>query len=419
MRVASIIKVVGLFKQANEELKQKVKAFLSSEGEEYGEDREVVLEAMKSNPYKYEYAFNFFGDKEIMLTAIRGAKNMSPSPLSMVSEHLTDDTELVREAVSMNSTALEYASARLRGDKKFVLPILEKAPWSVRFLSDELKDDIEIGALVYKKDPTSKAMMYLSERLQSYFLGSHLSVSGIPVEFISPSPDFEKEFTIKQIKKGFEYIRASDLPHFSKVLSSQVKIYCGEREDLQAAFPRLNFSETTIGGYNENRVFLNMSLFHRSIREIAITIVHEFAHFLHDKYIQQGYDNQEFKDLYEHATMDRTHCELASLPKLGSPLSNILRGGFWWDWTVRRAFEDLYLKEIIGDTYIYRNKHKQEKRITKQELLKMITCPSQYAGQDEKEFFAEMATLITLKVVKPAQKVIAYRFKMLVDHNIK
>jgi len=418
MKLTSIINMVGRLKKASDELKKKVHAFLASEGDEYGDDREVVLEAMKTNPLKFEYAYNFFGDKEVMLTAIRGAKNISPSPFSMVEESLTDDTEFVREAVMLNPSALEYASARLRGDKDFVLPVLRKSSWVVRYLSLELRDDPDIGMLVADKvlyTDNHKPLKYLSERLQLFYGSRYVTVDGMSVEFLDFYTDSEREVLIKGLKKGFAYIRASKIPKFSKALMRNLTVYFGKMETLSKAYPT---EGNEIGFYSRSKYAVCFNTDRVTAKNLPLVVVHEFAHALHNLLIVGGFENQAIKDLYEHATMDRTHCQLASLPNLGSPLSNILSGGFW-QWSVRKAYEDYYLKQIFEHYYIYRNRHNQEKVFTKQQILKMITCPSEYAGKNEKEFFAEMAVLITIGAVKPSQKVVAYKFISLVQDNVK
>jgi hypothetical protein len=396
-------------------IREKALEFLYSDGDTYGEDRDVVLEAMKINPFKYEYAYHFFNDKEIMLLAVRGVKSSMKSPLSEVTLELTDDKEFVKEAVSVNASALEYASPRLKNDKEIVLIAVNKAEWTIQFASDKLRDDLELGQIVYKKSATKSAVRYLSARLQLFFSSQSLEVDGVSVVFLSVYSLVKKKEFLKEIKKAFEYIKASKVPNFKKTLNRNTPIYFGEESDLiNSGHP---YSEEGAGYYspNKNSIFINTTKKHEGI---SITIVHEFAHALHHTGIVNGFRNDDIINLYKTATMDRDKCQLANLPKLGSPLANILAGGYW-QWTVRKAYEDYYLKQIFEHYYIYKNKHNQEKVFTKQQILKMITCPSEYASKNEKEFFAEMATLITINAVKPSQKVVAYKFILLVNYNLK
>lgn len=399
-------------------LKNKALEFLNSDGDVYSEDREVVLEAIKINPFKYEYAYNFFDDKEIMLIAIRGVKSSMKSPLSEASSNLTDDKELVREAVSLNASALEYASPRLKDDKEIVLLAINKAEWTIQFASERLRDDLELGHIVYNKSSTKSAVKFLSDRLKLFFNSQSLVIDGIGVNFLSLYSLDKKQDYVEEVKKSFKYIKASKVPNFKKTLTPNITIYFGEESELKNG--RHPYSDDGWGYYSPSRnsIYINTTKFGSKIKIIYITLVHEFAHVLHDKFIVNGYANEDILNLYKMATMDRTHCQLAHLPKLGSPLSNILTGGFW-QWAVKKAYEDYYLKDIIDGLYCYINKHNQMKVFTKQKLLKMVTCPSEYASKDEKEFFSEMTTLITIDVVKPSQKIITNKFIMLVGYNLK
>ena len=146
-----------------------------------------------------------------------------------------------------------------------------------------------------------------------------------------------------------------------------------------------------------------------------ITLIHEFGHRYHSRFIKGGYYNFDFKDLYQEAIKSKEQCYIDQLPKIGDPLSNLREN--WW--TVRMSSDDYVLTNIFKNRYTYTNSTGDIKEFEKKDILKLITCPSQYGAKNVEEFFAEMFTLIILGKVKPNQKIIADKFMQLVNQESK
>jgi len=148
-----------------------------------------------------------------------------------------------------------------------------------------------------------------------------------------------------------------------------------------------------------------------SNKEIYITLIHEYGHRFHAHFMKNGYNNPKIKKLYLESQEGTKTCYLKNLPKIGDPLSDLRE-----DWySVRMASNEYYLKKIVGDNYIYENERGRIKEVEKKDILKRITCPSEYGAKNEREFFAEMFTLITLGLVKPNQQVIADKFMKIIN----
>jgi hypothetical protein len=134
------------------------------------EDREFMLEAIKSNKYTVEYAhYTFLDDRSFILDAMRGSDGFAfrygseetrsdPAmallavqtyewALSYASMELRDDRKIVLEAVKFFGMALQFASERLRDDREVVLTALKSDGWALPYVSDALRNDTEIVSL--------------------------------------------------------------------------------------------------------------------------------------------------------------------------------------------------------------------------------------------------------------------------------
>jgi hypothetical protein len=142
-------------------------------------------------------------------------------------------------------------------------------------------------------------------------------------------------------------------------------------------------------------------------------LIHEFGHRYHNTLMVDGYDNKSILDLYKKAIQPQEQCYLDHLPKLGDSLSDLRED--WWN--VRMGSKDYILVKIENDYYTYLSDDGDVIIAEKKNILKRITCPSRYGASDEKEFFAEMVTLITLGLVKPNQQVVANKFLQIVKQE--
>ncbi len=103
-------------------------------------DKEFVLEAVKSNGYALEYASdNLKNDKDFVLEVVK----QDVRALEYVPDNLKNDKEFVLEAVKSNGNALKYASDNLRNDKEFVLDAAKYHSVALQGASDNLKTDKE------------------------------------------------------------------------------------------------------------------------------------------------------------------------------------------------------------------------------------------------------------------------------------
>jgi hypothetical protein len=230
-----------------------------------------------------------------------------------------------------------------------------------------------------------------------------------PISFYGLWKTNEKEILEfkKQILLALSFIKKSPVPFFPKVLQLGGLICVGNGDDL----PKQSKSENSIAFYSsgDDTIYYKKE---KAKRAPYISLIHEYGHKFHTKLIKDGYGNEKIKSLYEQAIQPNV-CQLSKMPKIGDPLSDLRED--WW--TVRMsASDDFILNKIDGDNYIY-TKGRLKTILKKQDILKLIKCPSQYGAKNTMEFVAEMITLITLDLVKPSQQLIADKFMEIIEQE--
>ena len=116
------------------------------------DDAEVVKAAVKENVHAFEYASARLKDhRNFVLELVNTPGNYDDSlaiALYYASDKIKDDAEVVKAAVKENVHAFEYASARLKDDKTFVLELMNQNVEAFDYASDNLKNDPELSNMV-------------------------------------------------------------------------------------------------------------------------------------------------------------------------------------------------------------------------------------------------------------------------------
>jgi hypothetical protein len=141
--------------------------------------------------------------------------------------------------------------------------------------------------------------------------------------------------------------------------------------------------------------------------QLFASIVHEFGHRLHFIFMKDRYRNRSIIQLYNQAMQATDRCFLEHLPKIGDPFSNLREE---WHTVRKNPTDDYFLTDIQGTVYVYTNSKDEKMLVDKKVILMRITCPSEYGAKNEREFFAEMFSLIVLEMVKPSQQVVVNKF---------
>jgi hypothetical protein len=253
---------------------------------------------------------------------------------------------------------------------------------------------------------TMSDIEYGSDRLKAVVI----EVDGIKISIQSLITEKDIEFFKAQLSLAGKYISQSPIHSFKKVLSS-VFIDLGSHADL---YQKYNQSKNTVAVYKGKTK--SIGFFFDSIKShpAYITLIHELAHQFHHTLIKNSFGNKVILALFKRATNSKRQCELFTLPKIGDPLSNLRES--WW--AVKKGSRDEYLlTKIIRGVYYYENGKGDDTIFTKEEIIEMLACPSEYGASNAEEFFAEMVTLITLGLVKPSQQLIADKFMKIIEQD--
>jgi hypothetical protein len=127
-----------------------------------------------------------------------------------------DDIDVVNAAVKfIGAMQIQYASERLRSDKKFGLFIVSKNGLDLKYLSDKLKDNDEVVNLALKT--SSRAIKYASDRFKDNeeIVKKLLYLNPYCIQLVSDRLKEKKEIVLIALNR-----EASNLYHISPKLSN-------------------------------------------------------------------------------------------------------------------------------------------------------------------------------------------------------
>lgn len=134
---------------------------LRKEQDEWKDNKQVLLSAVKNNGLALKYASkNLKNDHDAVMAAITNDN----SSLKYASKNLRNSIHIIKPAVSRDGRALEYASQHLKNDQDIVHTAVTQYGDSLRYASIELKDNIDIVTVAVKQDAHS--LRYASARLR-------------------------------------------------------------------------------------------------------------------------------------------------------------------------------------------------------------------------------------------------------------
>ena len=112
-------------------------------------DRDVVLKAIEVSADGLKFADEkFHFDREIVLKAV---KHHGASLGYVLNKDFLNDQEIALEAVkSFDYGVLNYVSEKLLSNKEFVIKIIKENGGAIEYVSDSLKNDPDILAIVNK-----------------------------------------------------------------------------------------------------------------------------------------------------------------------------------------------------------------------------------------------------------------------------
>lgn len=143
-------------------------------------------------------------DKE---TALNEVKRTGFS--SMIFNNFRDDKEVVKAALKITTSDIQYASERLKSDVDLAKFVVKRKGYNISLFSDSIKDNREIAMLAVKNNGT--ALESLSERLRDdtelALIAIQRNDSLIPsLRNASDRLKSDKEFALIAVKSFFLYL---------------------------------------------------------------------------------------------------------------------------------------------------------------------------------------------------------------------
>lgn len=150
---------------------------------DYLEDTKSGIEAIKMGELERVPPL-LWQDKDFVLEVI---KLDTYNALSLASQDLQGDREVVLEAVKKDGYALQWASSLLRGDKEIVMAAIKQAGEALQFASDDLKGDREVALAAVSNDES--ALNHVAEPLRnnSHFLEEALKCNAKVFQYFDSS----------------------------------------------------------------------------------------------------------------------------------------------------------------------------------------------------------------------------------------
>lgn len=115
--------------------------------------REILLQDV---PYK------FIGSKDIVIEAIKS----NPYQIKDASDSIKDDEDVMLKVVEKAGLAIKYASERLRSDREFMLKAITKSGSAIAGAIGDLKDDRELILIALMKHEDN--WNYLNKDIKEY-----------------------------------------------------------------------------------------------------------------------------------------------------------------------------------------------------------------------------------------------------------
>ncbi|MFN5642548.1 MAG: DUF4116 domain-containing protein [Sphingobacteriales bacterium] len=131
-------------------------------GEVIKNEKDIILAALSAYPDAFLYAAEELqNNKEFLLNCIK----INPEVCEFISSTFQNDQEIIQYAVSCDGMSLQYASEELKNNREIVLTAITKNGMSIQYASLKLRDDIDIVSAA-KNSAGTRVLKYASERIR-------------------------------------------------------------------------------------------------------------------------------------------------------------------------------------------------------------------------------------------------------------
>ena len=127
------------------------------------DDEEIVKHAVSMDPSKLQYASERLRNNKNIIDTIMKKNYLSGDWIKYVGEDYKNNREFIKKAISKGLT-LEYLSDEFKDDEEIVTEIIDNNPFSLKYASDRICDNKDIVILAVSKYP--ETLQYASDRLK-------------------------------------------------------------------------------------------------------------------------------------------------------------------------------------------------------------------------------------------------------------
>ena len=171
------------------------------------DDKEIMLKAVKQNPYSLKYASEKLrDDKEVVLESVKRAG----STLKYASNELKGDKEVVLSAAKISESSLKYASDELKRDRKFVLEAVNSSGLVLGYVDDDFKKDREVVLAAIRSYGTALGYADKSFRKDKNIVLEAVRKNGYALEFASDELKKDRDIVAAATNTSYSLLKYAD-----------------------------------------------------------------------------------------------------------------------------------------------------------------------------------------------------------------
>ncbi len=216
----------------------KVVVDLSNAEQKVLNDKELVLQAVKSKPSNLQYVKTSLGnDLDVVLAAVnqdgsalrysaesikkdkviaKAAVKQCGSALEFVDHSLKLDREVVMEAVKQNGYALKYSDISLKSDREIVLEAVKQNGLAITYSDISLKSDREIVLEAVKQDGLAITYADISLKSDREIVSAAIQQNGYALKYSEASFLTDKSLLL---------ISMNNIPKLSKSIAEKSYLF--------------------------------------------------------------------------------------------------------------------------------------------------------------------------------------------------
>lgn len=205
-------------------------------GDEVRANKSIMWIAVNSEPESIQYASKKLQDDTQLATCALEVESLKrdfkekTTVLAYISERLCDDKTLVGKAINSHIDALQYASDRIKNDVDFIIPLAQRNVNILEYVGNSIKDNTDIMLnlcrihKVKSSDNISSALQYASDRIRNdkEFINTLIQDGAVAYDTIVLKHAGQDLLNNKEIMKEFIKREANSFRYASETLRNDI-----------------------------------------------------------------------------------------------------------------------------------------------------------------------------------------------------